>query len=119
MRERETKPLGGGYMRGICLIMGLWLVLFCGWALAQDEKPYEVSLSAGASVNNYGDKANRAAEFKSQVDKDSTWYFSGKGRVEEGDLLLPALRIPPNGCILSRPSGSRSPDYGLQSLPYE
>ncbi len=75
-------------MRWFALLVGFCLVLLAGPSLAQEEKPYEVSVSAGASVNDYGDEASRAAEYESRVDKDSTWYFSGEGRVQEGDLLL-------------------------------
>ncbi len=74
-------------MRWLSLVLGLMLAFFAGSALAE-EKPYEVSISVGASGNDYDDEASRAAEYESRVEKDSTWYLSGEGRLEQGNLLL-------------------------------
>ena len=66
------------------LVIGLAL---CGWAWAE-EKPYELEVSIGGSVNDYDDAPNRAAEYKSQVDMDSSWYLGGKFRLHYNDVLL-------------------------------
>ncbi|OAQ20822.1 Cytochrome c family protein MtrB [Thermosulfurimonas dismutans] len=74
--------------RLILLLMALGLVLTCSQAWAEDEKSYELEVNLGASVNDYGDVPNRAAEYKSQVDMDSSWYIGGKFSLAEKDFLL-------------------------------
>ena len=44
---------------------------------AQEAKKYEFEFSVGGSVNDYDDAPNRAAEYKSIVDMDSSWYLGG------------------------------------------
>ena len=90
MFAKETKKFKAkeGHMkRWMIVALALMLMVGLGTSWAQEERPYELRVSAGASVNNYEDQASRAAEFESRVDKNSTWYFSGEGRFSEKDLL--------------------------------
>ncbi len=72
-------------------IWGIWLValglVLIGPVWAQ-EKPYELEVKVGASVNNYAEADSRAAEYRSVVEKDTTWYLEGSFALEEENFLL-------------------------------
>ena len=72
--------------RLLLLFVVLGLVL-AGQAWAE-EKPFELEVSVGGSLNDYDDSPNRAAEYKSQVDMDSSWYLGGKFRLDVNDFIL-------------------------------
>ena len=69
----------------VLLVLGL---AFSGMAWAEEEKPYEFEVSVGGSINDYDDAPNRAAEYKSQVDMNSSWYLGGKFSLATGSTLF-------------------------------
>lgn len=74
-------------MRRLLLLIFVLVLVLAGQAKAE-EKPLEMEVSVGGSVNNYKDSPNRAAEYKSQVGMDSSWYLGGKLRFNTKDLIL-------------------------------
>ncbi len=88
MFKRKKLIPGGVGMRKLLLFLLAISLAFAGWALAEEEKPFELEVSVGGSINDYDDAPNRAAEYKSQVDMDSSWYLSGKFSLDLNDVLF-------------------------------
>ena len=92
MGENRGFKMGGVKMRGLAIRM-IWLVvlglaLLGGQAWSQDARPYHLDVKVGGSINNYGDNPTRAAEYKSQVDMNSTWYLNGEFGLDYKDILM-------------------------------
>ena len=89
MPKREKKhSLGGVGMKKLLLALFVLSLALGSWAWAEEEKPFELEVSVGGSINDYDDAPSRAAEYKSQVDMDSSWYFGGKFRLNTENVLL-------------------------------
>ena len=85
---RKKHILGGVGMRKFLLALLVLSLALVGTAWSEEEKPYELEVSVGGSINDYDDAPNRAAEYKSQVDMDSSWYLGGKFSLNLEDILF-------------------------------
>ena len=60
------------------IVMSVFIVLGLAFsALAEDEKPYDIEISVGGSVNDLSG-SGRVAEYDAAVDQDSNWVLDGK-----------------------------------------
>ncbi|WP_022854207.1 GSU2204 family CXXCH-containing (seleno)protein [Thermodesulfatator atlanticus] len=64
-------------IKSIWFFLITFLVLPLADVSLAEEKNYEASISLGAAVNDTDESANRAAEYRKNVDMDSNWHVGG------------------------------------------